>query len=384
MTKTRWDYVQREHSETAATGTIAFDLPEKGFMPNLLMNIGITPTGNSAQVGAVTDHVTKVEILDGGLVIKSLTANQLKGLAMIHGHRQMGSTEINDASVAGYDNFIIPMGGFFNGKKYAPDMGQFSNPQMRITWDCSITTTEFGVTVTADTSPAMLISVLAEIASEGAQYSHGYLKSSIVKEFTQATSTNTYIEIPKGDNLVGIGIEAGYDALDFTEDVEEIKLDFNNGEWIPFHLREKEIMPFQQHIFKAPFQYSWMMDLESSEEIDTHMGFLLHLSAMGTPSATAHDMMNIFNYEKGNKGVETIRMFDATTPLACDVFKGIYLQSTGWAPFHIWYVPCSFLNGGENDLIDTSEFGRIEVEMKSGSSASTSSTPDLIVEFLKT
>jgi len=384
MARTRWDYVQREHSETASTGTIGFDLPEKGFMPNLLLNVGCTPTATSAPALPVSDMITKVEIVDGGLVLKSLTGNQLKGLSMIHGHNPLASTEINRSAAAGYDNFHIPLGGLFNGKKYAPNMGQFSNPQIRITWDSTITTTEFGMTTTTDSAPAVLISILAELTAEQAAYTHGYVKSSIVKEFTQATSTNTFVEIPRGDQLIGIGVEAGYDALDWTEDVQEIKFDFNNGEWIPFHLREKEILPFQQLIYKKPFQYSWMMDLEDAMELDTHMGYLNHLSIMACNDVTGDYEADAFAFHPGHPGVETLSVYETAAPAACSEYKQAFLTAIGWAPFHIWYCPTSFLNGGENDLINTLDFGRLEVEMLSGSSASTSSTPDLIAEFLRT
>lgn len=384
MVRTRWDYIQREHSETASTGTIAFDLPEKGSMPNLLLNVGCTPTSTSAPALPVSDMITKLEIVDGGLVIKSLTGNQLKGLSMLHGHNPLASTEINQGAVAGYDNFHIPMGGLYNGTRYAPDMGQFSNPQIRITWDSTITTTEFGATTTTDSAPALLISLLAELTAEAGAYTHGYVKSSIIKEYTQATNTNTFIEIPRGDQLIGIGIEAGYDALDWTEDVQEIKFDFNNGEWIPFHLREKEIMPFQQMIYKKPFQYSWFMDLEDAMELDTHMGYLNHLSIMGCSDVTGDYEPDAFAYDPTHKGVETLTVFETGAPAACTEYKLAMVTAIGWAPFHIWYVPMKVLTGGENDLINTMDFGRLEVEMLSGGSASTSSTPDLIAEFLRT
>jgi len=384
MVRTRWDYIQREHSETAATGTKAFDLPEKGFMPNLLLDVGFTPTGNSAQPQSISELISKVEIVDGGLVIKSLTGNQLKGLSMLHGHNPLGSTEINDGSVAGHDQFHIPMGGIFNKTRYAPNMGQFSNPQIRITWDASDTTTEFGVTTTADTAPALLISLLAELTTEAGPYTHGYVKSTIIKEFTQATSTNTVIEIPRGDQLVGIGVEAGYDALDFCEDVQEIKLDINNGEWIPFHLREKQIPAFQQMIYKKPFQYSFISDMENAEEMDSHMGYLLHLSTQSLGIGDDALPGLVCSWDPTHKGVETIRITDCATPTVCDEFRAVMFQATGWMPFHIWYCPMSVLNAGENDLLNTLDFGRLEVEMLSGSSASTSSTPSIIAEFLRT
>jgi hypothetical protein len=379
MPQTRWDYVKRKTAESGQTGTITYDLPERGFMPELLLTAFSTPTATTAPACPLSDAITKIEIIDGGLVLKSLTGNQVKGLSMIHGHNPLLGLETNDNGVEGYDHFFIPMGGVFNGERYAPDMSQFNNPQIRITWDYSITTTEFGMTVTADSSPAMKFSVLAEMCKTAGVYRHGYTKSSIIKEFTQATSTTNIIDIPTGDQLVGLAVEAGYDALDFTEDVENIKLDIDNGDWIPFHLYEEEVLQSQQLWFKHPFQYSWRADLESAEELDTHMGHLSHLGAMGSE----YDNL-IISYDSASKGVETITIVDAgDDPTATDVLQQIYLKAIGWCPFHVWYVPARVLTGYEKDTLDTSLYGRIELESTSGSSASTSSTPDIIAEYLR-
>lgn len=384
MVRTRWDYIKREHSETAATGTISFDLPEKGFMPNLLLDVGYTPTGDSAQPQSISELLTKVEIVDGGLVLKALTGNQIKALSMFHGHNPLASTEINDADVAGHDQFYIPMGGLYNGTRYAPDMGRFSNPQIRLTWDASDVTTEFGVTVAADTAPALLISILAELTKDAGPYTHGYVKSGIVKEWTQAQNTNFFIEIPRGDPLIGFGIEAGYDALDWCEDVEELKLDIDNGDWIPFHLREKQIPTFQQLIYKKPFEYNFMTDLESEEEVDWHMGYLVHLALMAQRAADDPLAALAYAIDTGHKGVETVCITDVATPGACDEFRAIMCKATGWMPFHIWYCPSSFLTSGESDTINTLDFGRMEVEIHTGTSASTSNTPSVVAEYLRT
>lgn len=379
MARTRWDYIQRKKAESGQTGTATYDLPNKDFMPQILLTAYSTPTASTTPANPLSDAITKIEVVDGGLVIKSLTGNQIKGLSMIHGQNPLGSTELNDNGAEGYDQFFIDLGGVFNGIKYAPDMAQFNNPQIKITWDYSITTTEFGMTTVADSTPSMKFSLLAELVKEGGGYQHGYIKSSILKEFTQATSTRTYVEVPDEGQLIGIGVEAGYDALDFTEDVEEIKIDIDNGDWVPLDLREAEIMAFQQLLFKKPFTYYWMADLEDSDEFDSHMGYLLHINAM---SKNPINWPLTHCFETTHKGVETMYIYDTATPTACDEYVSTYVRSVGWAPFHIWYLPSSAMLK-DKDTLDTSAFGKIEVELYSGSSASTSSTPDVIAEYLK-
>jgi hypothetical protein len=379
MPGTRWDYVQRLKAESGQTGTATYDLPNKDFCPRIMLTAYSTPTASTTPATPLSDAITKIELVDGGLVIKSLTANQVKGLSMLHGRPHMGSPEVNDNAVEGRDHFIIDLGGHYNGINYAPDMAQFNNPQIRITWDYSITTTEFGMTGAADNAPAMKFSILAELAKAEAGYQHGYVKSSILKEFTQATSTTNYIEIPDDGQLIGVGVEAGYDALDFTEDVEEIKLDFDNGDWIPFHFKESEIMFQQQVWFNSPFYYSWMADIEDSDELDSHMGYLLD---MHFGVAKVSTLATVAGIDPARKGVETLHIYDLATPTVCSEYGGYYMTSIGWAPFHVWYCPSRALVGNK-DTIDSSAYGSIELELTSGSSASTSSTPDIIAEYLK-
>lgn len=380
MPQIRWDYLQRKKAESGQTGTVQYDLPKSGFMKELILTMFSTPTGSNAPPNPISDAVTKIEIVDGGHEIKALTGNQIKALSMIHGHNPLGSTEKNDNSVEGYDHFIIPMGGTYDGQEYAPDMSVFGNPQIRITWDYSITTTKFGMTTEADTAPALKISLLAQMQQEAGRLRHGYVRSRIVKEFTQATSTVNIINLDTDENMIGFGVAAGYDALDWTEDVEQIKLDVNNGAWVPFHLYEEEIMHFQQQIFKKPFQYSWMTDLEDSDEFDTHMGYLLHLILQ---SIDGQAMPNCYGYDVTHKGVETVSKYDLATPSACSLLSQTYCTAIGWAPFHMWYVPMRALLG-DSDILTGDPNRDMDLELTSGSSASTSSTPDIVAEYLRT
>jgi len=338
-----------------------------------------TPTASTNPALPLSDAITKIEIVDGGSVIKSLTGNQIKGLSMIHGHNPLGSTEKNDNAVEGYDQFIIPLGGLFNGVQYAPDMSVFSNPQIKITWDYSITTTEFGMTCDADAAPAMKFSIMGKILREAQNVVHGYVKSTILKEYTQATSTETSIEIPKGLPLLGIAVEAGYDAKAFTDDVNEIKLDIDNGAWIPFDFFEEEVNSIQQIWYKKPFMYSWYADLEDADELDVHMGYPLHVLA--TPGIDSSKGL-AFRFDENRRGVETVDLMDLATPTATDVYQQIALTSIGWEPFHLWYCPMSQLQGGDDDTLDTTQYSRLDLKITSSSNASTSSTPDVVAEYL--
>lgn len=379
MGKTQYTYVERKHSESGAAGSAIYDLPESGYMPELILKAYSTPTGASDLDLPLSDAITKIEVIDGGSVIQSLTANQVKALSMIHKYKQLASLETNDNSVEQHDDFYIQLGAVLNGVNYAPEMSNFSNPQIRVTWDYSETTNQFGMPCDADSAPAMKFSVIAKIIKEGGTFTHGFVKSQAVKEWTQATSTTTKTELPVGDALIGVGVESGYIDLDFEEDIEQIKLDFNHGDWLPFDFYEEEIYTSQNWWHNGPFQYSWCADVIDNKAVDTHMGILNDLHIMSQENAG-----RAFEYQGSHMGVDQIGKWDLASPTVDTTFAQAYLTSIGQCPFHMWYCPMNAIAGGDKDTISTNDFKRIDLTTVSGSSASTSSTPTIVAEYLRT
>jgi len=379
MGKTQYSYVERKHSESGAAGSAIYDLPESGYMPELILKAYSTPTGASDLDLPLVDAITKIEVIDGGRVLKSLSAHQVKALSMIHKYKQLASLETNDNDVEQHDDYHILLGAVLNGTNYAPEMSNFRNPQIRLTWDYSDTTTAFGMACDADTTPVIKFSVIAKIIREGGNFSHGYVNSQVVREWTNDASITTKTELPVGDPLIGIGLEGGYTALDFEEDFEQAKLDFNHGDWVPFDFYEEEIYSSQNWWHKGPFQYSWCADVIDNKELDTHMGILNDLHVMSQENAG-----RAFEYQASHMGVETLGKWDLATPTVDTTFAQAYLTSIGQCPFHMWYCPASAITGGDKDTIDTAGYKRADITTVSGSSASTSSTPAVIAEYLKT
>lgn len=379
MAKVQYSYIQRKKSEGGQSGTVTYDLPESGFMPELIVTAYSTPTASTDPALPLSEAITKIEIVDGSKVLKSLTGNQIKGLMMIHGPKSISGSETNDNAVEGHDEIRLLMGKIINGVNYAPDMSRFSNPQIKITYDYSITTGKRGATYDADAAPAMKFTVLAKIVREGGKYTHGYVKSSEIYTFTQAASTETPVEIPRGEKLIGLGIEAGYDALQFTDDVNQLKLDFDNSDWIPIEFYEDEVISCQKLYFPEGFEYNFMMDIIDAVEIDTHMGYVTHIDGTGLSSGGRS-----FEYDGSHKGVEAVGYMDVATPTAIATYEQVYISSKGFIPFGMWYLPMSMIQDGADDTLDTTAYSRIVLKMTSSASASTSSTPSIIAEYLVT
>jgi len=379
MARTHWYYVVREKSEAGQTGTATYNLPKSGFIPEIIVRAYSTPTAVTDPALPLNKAITKIEITDGAKKIVSLSANAVLGVLLGRVKRTHVSTEINENAVEGYEEFRIVLGGKINGTHYAPDFARFSNPQIKISWDYSITTGPFGATFDADTTPAMKFTVLCKIVKDATKYTHGYIKSYELYTYFNAPNAVTEVEIPRGLPLLGIGIEAGWVNLDWTEDVERLKLDFNTGEWVPLELEEEEIVAFEDSVHGGPAMVSFMMDLIDGVEIDAHMGYPTSVDGVGMSGAG-----RTFEWLQRHRGVGAPNYMDVATPTAITAYEQVQITSTGYFPYNVLYIPMRALTDDEKDTIDTTKYRDIVLELTAGSAASTSSTPAIIVEYLVT
>lgn len=377
MTKVRLEYVQRKTAEAGQSGTVTYDLPESGIIPEIQIVPYCTPTASTDPALPLSEAITKIEIVDGGETIVSATANDLKGLAMLNKYHSLSSPEINDNGVEGHDMIPILLGGVVNGKKFAPDFSRFNNPQLKITYDHSQTTGLRGATYDADAAPAQKFTVLALISTGGNMYQPGFMRTQETLTFVQAASSTKEIQIPKGEQLYQIAVRAGYDALDLTQDLNQVELNLNHGEDVPLHLYAEEVISSQPLWYDDPFEYSYAMDLIDAVEIDTHMGYIDHFSGVSASSAGRS-----IEYDSMHKGVEAVGFMDVATPTAISTYEQVGIKATGYCPFGLWGLPMKAVGDIENDLLDTTQFRDIKLKLTSGASASTSQTPAILTQYV--
>ncbi len=376
MALTQLHYVVRKKSESGQSGTVTYDLPRSGVIPTLTVRAFSTPTASSNPALPLNKAITSIKVMDGGNTLVDLSPNQLLGVHTHRFGRNWVSTEINDNGAEGYEDFPIHLGAMLNGVLYAPDFSKFSNPQIEITWDYSQTSDKFGVSYDADTSPAMKFTVVAHVLRNTAKYQHGYVKSKVIRTLTSAASATVTTDIPRGLPLVGLMIEAGYLNLSFTEDVNQLKLDFNTGEWTPLDLYEEEIVPFNRDVFGTA-EVSFIADLIDNKAVDLHMNFPTKINFLElTDDSVA------FNFQKTHIGIATVGKFATETPAAITSYSATMINAVGLLPFNCFYVPSSYLTGGDSDLLDTSKWRNIDLTIVQSANVSTSSTPSIIAEYL--
>uniref|UniRef100_A0A6H1ZZ64 Uncharacterized protein n=1 Tax=viral metagenome TaxID=1070528 RepID=A0A6H1ZZ64_9ZZZZ len=375
MGEAYWYYAQRKNApSTAATGEVTYDLPETGFIPTILLTCFSTPTSSASPALPLVDAITEVTIKDAGKEIISLNANQIMGIFMHRGSRSYVSTETNDNAVEQHQTFPILLGEVVNGVKYAPDFSKFTNPQITIKWDYSITTTNFGMICEADIAPVMKFTIACMVQPADAGYTHGYMRSRQIKTWSQTTSTETKIDIPSGEKLYGIMIEAGYDALNWTEDIEQLKLSLQSGKWIPLDLQEEELRTLDGDIWGAA-EISYCADVADAEEYDVHMGYVDDVNF--APLEKIDDLT--FWFVNAHRGIETLNV-DTSGQAAYTTHFQTAIHVKGFMPYQCLYIPSWYLTGKTDDLIDTEAAKTAVLYCTSGAAASTSSKPAIVIE----
>jgi len=167
--------------------------------------------------------------------------------------------------------------------------------------------------------------------------------------------------------------------LQFTDDVNKIKLDIDSGSWVPLELYEEEIVPMQQRWFGAPFSVSYMKDIISAKEIDSRMGYVT-----GVNGAAATAAAREFAWAESHAGIGTTAYFDAATPSAITAYEQAYLKFEGYIPNSVYYIPAWALQNGEGDVLDLTKYKSVDLYITSSSNASTNSKPQVIMETLET
>jgi len=377
MAKWQYSYLQRKKAESGQTGTATYDLPEKDYLSALHVIAYRTTSTNTNGPLPVHVIIDKIEVVDGGTVIQSLTGEQVKGLMYYRGGVINFPPTVETASTESYDVFTLHFGLYPHDTKRMLDLSKLSNPQVKITWDASKTDHK-GVSYDAISDPSMKFTVVAELyrgsPPGGVQ---GYVKSSQIYSWTQAASTTTEIEIPRGQPLIGLMINAGYAAKNFTDDVYELKLDLDNGAWVPFHFYADEVINMINTWYPQQVDLAFQRDIKDDITFDTRVGYLSSLQAIAFT-----DVGKTVNWQSGTKGIGTIGQFDTATPSEDTTWRLTGFQIRGHIPFHNYYIPMKALFDGSVWTLDTTQYSRIVLKVTSSSSASTSSTPSVVAEYL--
>lgn len=382
MAKLRYAILEKDHAETSTAdgGTITVDLPENGILSELTLQARALGAYSNDLCTPMYAILTKLEVLvDGSTVVKSLTGSEARALCW---YNEGPFSLTND--YWGEDNNNVRYRSFplYFGKKAGDttcglDLGKYSNPQMKITWDTSQTSYD-GNTFDAHTDPTFTYSVIAKMFDGApAGFTNRYVQSREIDTWTTTASTQHNTEIPRGYDLKGIMWRGGYNAINPEYTLENLLLDFDNGKWKPIDMDYAQLWEVFKSWYPQPCAVHQWIRGASGDDFDTQM-----LKVCGMAGNGAGALASDVTMTTGRSNMNDISFFDYAAAGQSTV-SSAWMNVFGFGPHQTIYVPMNALVDGNQDYVKTTDYGRIDLKCTSGASSGTSGTQRIVAEYLK-
>lgn len=375
--------IRPQTGEVAGTGvgTIYQDLPEKGFLSTLMVDLAAVVEHGTDPGLDIWNVFTKFEVLvDGSKVVKSYDAKQLRALAHYWGMdlSQLGWYARHDTSGdKTWWNFPILFGRFPGDKEYMLDMDRYSNPQLRITYNADQILVD-GAGYHATDDPYVRSAVQGLIWRGGAPPDlKGYIKSTEIDSWKVHASMTRQVEIPKGNDLIGFmqGARCLNDKmLDF---IEHMELTFDNGEWQVYDHGYQELKSLEAMWFPRAVQARVRKDFISGDDLDLCMGVCNHFGAF----SSAVEPYSIIPAHEGTWNIQPITITkdgdaDETVKHSYDFYM------SGQFPHQNMYIPMHKYSDDDAFGIDTKKYGRIDIKTTTGEGATETANLQTVAEFV--
>lgn len=382
MGKVRYSVLENDKAIAAATdsGTETIDLPETGILSELDVMARTTISYTNDVPTPIFVTINKLEVLvDGSTVVKSLDGRETKALIYYNKgpFATAGWYHSSESHNVYYHHFPLYFGRHANDPLYGLNLDAYSNPQLKITWDAS-QTSDHGVTYDANSSPAFTYNIQAKVYdSTPPGFTNRYVQSREINTFTVAASTETNVEIPRGYDLRGIMVEGAYYNVDWFALTEHLKLDFDNGKWVPIDMDYENLKACQLAWFPEPVAIEQRVYAANADTMDFQV---MELNSITTaPTSLDYAAISTGNTTYGMSDINVFTEAGVNQTTGSTTWQRI----AGWGPMGTFYFPMNQLLDGTLEAIDTKQFGRIDLKHKTGSGSGTSATIKTVAEYIK-
>jgi len=365
---------------TQGVGTIYQDLPEKGQLSALQVDLASVCEFSTNPGLDIWNIFTKFEVLvDGSKVVKAYDAKQCRALAHYWGMdlSQLGWYERQDTEGdKTFWHFPILFGRYWGDKEYMLDMEQYSNPQLRITYNADQTTVD-GKTYNASASPYIRSAVEGLVWRGGAPpMMKGYIKSTEIDNWSCVGSTTRQIEIPRGNNVIGYLQGARYADDKLIDYIERMELTFDNGEWQVLDHTYRQLQSLDSMFYPRPVEIRVRKDMRDNMALDLCTGVCNQIGMWN--SNIAVDSLRL--QHEGTWNIQAINLSAGGVAVATTHSNDFYIS--GQFPHQNIYIPLHKYAEDDEFGIDSTKYGRMDIKTTTGTGASTSANLQTVAEFL--
>ena len=370
---------QEDKTTTVTSGTETIDLPEIGYLSQV--NLRAAALGQWVDEAALPIYhiISKVELLvNGSQVVKSLTGRQIRALAWYHGMDipSLGTYGRGGTGKKTFWNFPLLLG----NRPYDPncmlDLAQYSNPQLRITWNAADESTD-GVSWDVSSTPTFRYGVDCVLYRGTPPGVKGYVKSSEIDSWTTANNQIHTTEIPKGQDLLGLSVEGRYTLLSNLNFFDHLKLNIDNGAWVPLDHDYDALKALYNTWFPRDCETAIYMSVSNGDTFDAMVGEIIDMQFLTETSSLGHHVLAGAEYP-----IYTHSWYRMDDHSAHTTRADVHITVKGYMPHQTYYIPMWGFLGGDWTALDTKPYGRIDLQTTLGSAAGTSATERICAEYL--
>jgi len=239
---------------------------------------------------------------------------------------------------------------------YSFDPTKFTNPQLRITFNCAlaeVNATDLTLTITAD------------VFDEKAVTPVGFMRNNTVYVYTPVAGTFHYVDLPNDLDIRKLIIQMHYLGVDLRTLLGEVKLSEDNDKRVPFDMTGDEFIEYNHSIYPKITQL-----------VDFHTSAGGHFVFAAPSSNAMHQVGNV-------AGVNAIQCtnfygnrFSVGTASATDWVRGFLHGDLPWQsvcfPFGVQNDP--------NDWYKPQNIGSLRLRIKAGGSVAALTVGSVILQ----
>lgn len=356
-----WEKTYLKQAESLDdSGAKKFDLPKKGFLSSLMVNLRVQNDSDYCRNNQVWEHLDKIEVLHRGTeVIKSLKYCEPHGLNVLDSGEMPRGRRRESSSYWQWENFFLNFGRYPGDLEYGLDLEKLVDPKFSLEWDLDLSTDGTADQFETDTLELNLIPImLREGPPAGLK---GYIKSSEIDQWTGAHDVTHTTEIPRGNDVRRIVVRSFLYGYEIYMGCWYTELDLDTGTRVPFKMYGKNWLDLDSvlnkykglvHNCKAEVGKS---PATTSFGVNTNFG---KLEAYGVSVMTA-----------GRVASNAVVTGNAVSGMVCDssgtpqTSGQAYLLMSGIAPYNCLTIP--FDKPSMDYNLKTMDYSDIDLKIKS-------------------
>lgn len=237
--KFRDHYFKRE-ATIADSDTVIIDLNVKDPISYITVEYEATTGATSCLDHELHDDVSAIEIVDGSDVLASLSMEEWRGLNFVERGCLPHSVLTEAGSATQEESCTLYFGRYPDDPEYYLDLTKFTNPQLRLTHNLTISATA------GFTSGTGKITVMARIIEEGAAPQKGFMMAKQVYSWTSAASGDETIDLPRDYPYRYLLVKALLSTYRPDEILSRVKLSCDADKYVPINNYMEDIMDLNE------------------------------------------------------------------------------------------------------------------------------------------